>query len=135
MKFSQLANKEMHSNPLGEFLLNLGSERVINKELRAILKGWKEHLLYTCFLVPGLSIFPSCILKFIHCRNLWWPEKNLFWVIGYYSDMKPRLHTHSPFSLAAEERALIIIIYELKILFSLFNIYLKPLKSKKFLQE
>lgn len=55
MKFSQLANKEMHSNPLGEFLLNLGSERVINKELRAILKGWKEHLLYTCFLVPGLS--------------------------------------------------------------------------------
>lgn len=42
---------------------------------------------------------------------------------------------HSPFSLAAEERALIIIIYELKILFSLFNIYLKPLKSKKFLQE
>ena len=55
MKFSQLANKEMHSNPLGEFLLNLGSERDINKELRAILKGWKEHLLYTCFLVPGLS--------------------------------------------------------------------------------
>ena len=55
MEFSQLANKEMHSNPLGEFLLNLGSERVINKELRAILKGWKERLLYTCFLVPGLS--------------------------------------------------------------------------------
>ena len=136
MKFSQLANKEMHSNPLGEFLFNLGSERVINKELRAILKGWKEHLLYTCFLVPGLSqSFHPVSLSSYTAEICDGQKKNLFWVISYYSDMKPRLHTHSPFSLAAEERALIIIIYELKILFSLFNIYLKPLKSKKFLQE
>lgn len=52
------------------------------------------------------------------------------------SDMKLRLNRMClPVCREAEERALIIIIYELKILFSLFNIYLKPLKSKKFLQE
>ena len=71
MKFSQLANKEMLSNPLGEFLLNLGSERVINKELRAILKrmeGTSFIHLFSCARI--VTIFPSCILKFIHCRNL-----------------------------------------------------------------